>query len=328
MQTVQAIVTAAKIESAKSPYDTIHIKVLYPAQNTESDLAKNWGILPVDTTKAPFPIVIFFNGFNCNAQKYQWLGVELAQTGLVVVMFDWVGESLPGLVSFTPGFDIEKRKREFYGTGPTASALPAILAKLEQLQTEGILAGTLDLQNIILGGHSEGGRVAIENATPKFFPQVVASFAYGSHTAGATMLGYEPNTILPLADTRPRLLIGGTCDGVIANSSHHFGLTTQDPITPVTRTFQEAITGGQDNSYLLILAGANHYSIADTVDSTLAAPFKDFPATQPQENFRSLLATTINLFIDAHVRQQPEAFPKLEQLLTDAHPLIQSFERK
>lgn len=328
MQTVKAFITAAKVESAKSPYDTIHIKILYPAQNTESDFTKNWGMLPVDTTKAPLPVLIFFNGFNCDAQKYQWLGVELAQTGLVVVMFDWVGESLPGLISFTPGFDIEKRKREFYGTAPTASALPAILATLEQLQSEGLLAGTLDLQNIILGGHSEGGRVAIENATPRFFPQVVASFAYGSHTAGATMLGYEPDSILPLADTCPRLVMGGTCDGVIAYSSHHFGLTTKDSITPVIRTFQEAITGGQNNSYLLILEGANHYSIADTVDSTLAAPYQDLNTTQPQENFRLLLATVINLFINAHVRHQPEALQKLEQLLSEPHPLIRSFERK
>ncbi|MBD2347274.1 alpha/beta hydrolase family protein [Anabaena subtropica] len=328
MQTVQALLTAAKVESAKSPYDTIHIKILYPAQNIDSDLEKNWGMLPVDAAKAPFPVVIFFNGFNCDAQKYQWLGIELAQTGLVVVMFNWIGESLPGLVSFTPGFDIEKRKREFYGTAPTASALPAILAKLEDLQTEGILAGTLDLQKIILGGHSEGGRLAMENANPSFFPQVVASFAYGSNTAGAIILGYEANTILPLPDTMPRLVMGGTCDGVIANSSSHFGLNTKDAITPVIRTFQEAILGGRGDSYLLLLEGANHFSIVDTVDSTLSIPFTDFLATQPQEDFRLLIADIINLFIDVHVRQQPEALPKLEQLLIVAHPLIKSFERK
>ncbi|ABA21765.1 conserved hypothetical protein [Trichormus variabilis ATCC 29413] len=328
MQTVQALLTAAKVDSAESPYDTIHIKVLYPAKNTDSNLEKNWGMLPVDAAQAPFPVVIFFNGFNCDAQKYQWLGIELAQTGLVVVMFNWVGESLPGLVSFTPGFEIEKRKREFYGTVPTASALPVILTKLAQLQSAGILSGTLDLEKIILGGHSEGGRVAMENANPNFFPQVVASFAYGSHTAGAVMLGYKPNTILPLPDTLPRLVIGGTHDGVIANSSAHFGLNTKDATTPVIRTFQEAIMGGRENSYLLLLRGANHFSIVDIVDSTLALPFKDIPATQPQEHFRLLLATIIHLFIDAHVRHQPEAFQKLEQLLIVTNPLIQSFERK
>lgn len=133
---------------------------------------------------------------------------------------------------------------------------------------------------------------------------------------------------MPLPDTLPRLVIGGTHDGVIASSSSHFGLNTKDATTPVIRTFQEAIMGGHENSYLLILRGANHFSIVDIVDSTLALPFKDIPATQPQEHFRLLLATIIHLFIDAHVRHQPEAFQKLEQLLIVTNPLIQSFERK
>lgn len=107
-----------------------------------------------------------------------------------------------------------------YGSAPTASALPALLAKLEQLQSEGILAGMLDLQRIILGGHSAGGRIAIENANPQFFPQVVASFAYGAHTMAGVIMGYEAGTVLPLSSSLPMLLIGGTCDGVIANNSH------------------------------------------------------------------------------------------------------------
>ncbi len=36
----------------------------------------------------------------------------------------------------------------------------------------------------------------------------------------------------------------------------------------------------------------------------------------------------ISLFIDAHVRRQPEASQLLEQLLSAANPLIKSFERK
>lgn len=46
-----------------------------------------------------------------------------------------------------------------YGSGPTASALPSLLTALEHLQTEGVLARLLDLNHIILGGHSAGDRV-------------------------------------------------------------------------------------------------------------------------------------------------------------------------
>ena len=35
---------------------------------------------------------------NCGCELYQWLAVKLAERGLVVVTFSWVGENLPGIV--------------------------------------------------------------------------------------------------------------------------------------------------------------------------------------------------------------------------------------
>ena len=215
-----------------------------------------------------------------------------------------------------------------YGTGPTASALPTLLAALEQLQAQGVLAGLLDLDHIVLGGHSAGGRVAIENADPRFFPQVVAAFAYGAHTAATVQQGYAPGCILPLPDAVPLLLMGGTCDGVIAKSSHRYGVTWDQPTTPVMRTFQEAIAGGRDDSYLLLVDGANHFSVADPFDATTGRPFLDFPATQPPDQVRHLVAEATGLFIDAHVRSQALALEALNQLLGSANPLVASFERK
>jgi hypothetical protein len=326
--TVRAFFQAAKIEGFQSPYDTIHLKILYPALMSRRKVERNREILPVDLEKAPFPVVIFFNGFNCDAQQYQWLAVKLAERGIVVILFNWIAETIPGIISLTPGVDFEKGKPKIYRTVPTASALPTMLAKVEQLQSEGILAGMLDLQRIILGGHSAGGRVAIENADPRFFPKVAASFGYGLHTMGTLLLGYEPGTILPLPDSLPLLLMGGTCDGVITYSRDRYGISLGNATTPVIRTFQEAITGGRNDSYLVLLDGANHFSIVDQLDSTLDTPSLDFPATQPQESFRLLMGEIISLFIDTHVRHQPEASQLLEQLLSAANPLIKSFERK
>jgi hypothetical protein len=68
--------------------------------------------------------------------------------------------------------------------------------------------------------------------------------------------------------------------------------------------------------------------MADSLDSTTGRPFLDFPATQPQENFRLLMGEIIGLFIDIHIRLQPEASQQLEQLLNATNPLIKSFERK
>ena len=324
---VRTIFRAAKVDSAQPPYDTIHLRVLYPAGMPGSETERDLGIVPADADQAPFPVVIFFSGVNCAPEMYQWLAIKLVERGLVVVTFAWVAENLPGIVGLTPGVDTAMWSPATYGTGATASALPALLGELKHLQAQGVLAGLLDLQKVVLGGHSAGGRVAIENADPRFFPQVVAAFAYGAHTAAPVMLGFKPCKILPLPDSLPLLLMGGTCDGVIANSSDRYGITLGDATTSVMRTFKEAISGGRDDAYLVLLEGANHFSIADPKDPTTGRPYLDFPATQPEEKIRSLMVETIGLFIDAHVRHQPKASQSLNQLLNATNPLIQFFER-
>lgn len=326
--TVRSFFRAAKVESAQPPYDTIHLKVLYPARISGSETEHSRGLVPADSDQTPFPVVIFFSGFKCGPEMYQWLAIKLVEQGLVVVTFAWVAENFPGTVSLTPGIDTAMWTPATYGTGPTASALPALLAELERLQAEGVLAGLLDLQKVVLGGHSAGGRVAIESADPRFFPQVTAAFAYGADTAGVVMLGHEPGTILPLADSLPLLLMGGTRDGIIAKSSDRYGISPTDATTSIIRTFKEAISGGRNDAYLVLFEGANHFSISHPNDPTTGSSLMDFPATQPEDEIRSLMVEAISLFINAHVRHQPEASQALNQLLATANPLVKFFECK
>jgi dienelactone hydrolase len=324
---VRSLVDAVKVVDATAPYDTIHLKVFYPAQMSGTDSEQRIGSVPADRQSDPFPIVIFFGGINCGWESYQWLAVRLAARGLVVVTFNWIAANLPGILALTPGVDIKNLAPNIYGTAPTASALPAIVLALERLNSEGVLAGLLDLNRLILGGHSAGGRVAIESANPSFYPQVVAAFAYGAHTAAIVQLGYPAGTILPLADALPMLLIGGTCDGVIANSSSLYGLTWERPTTPIERTFQ-AMAGSSNDRYLLLLAGANHFSIADPVDLTLGTSALDFPATQPPAQTREILAEAIGLFIDVHVRNRSTAIGDFERLQTSPNDAIATFTCK
>ena len=127
----------------------------------------------------------------------------------------------------------------------------------------------------------------------------------------------------------PMLVMGGTCDGIIAQSSFRYGLDKwETPASPTIRTFKEAIFGGRNDSYLVILEGANHLSIADGVDSTTGRAYLDFPASQPQEQYRALIAEIVVNFIEAHVRQNKEALEKLARLLETKNPLIAKIERK
>ena len=324
--TVRAFFRAATISSAKPPYDTLHLKIFYPADLSANQPNSRSGDAPANSQLAPFPVVIFFSGINCNSERYQWLAVELAQQGLVVVLFTWVSEYLPGNTGLTPGTDLSQTTPDTYGTAATALALPTLLAELERLQTEGVLAGLLNLEQIILGGHSAGGRLALENANPQFYPQVTAAFAYGAHTAAATMLGFPPNTILPLSGGRSLLLMGGTCDGVIAANSGYYGMPAGDPTGAILRTFHEALSGGREDAYLVLVEGANHFAMVDPLDTTIAQAVNDLPTTHPVADIRAFMAKTIGLFIAAHVQQNAPALQELQQ--HSSHPLVAQFERK
>ncbi len=325
--TVQAFWKAIKVENAQPPYDTIQLKVFYPAST--SDNQQTFSPNQANPAEAPFPVVIFFSGINCNLAMYEWLAGELVSRGLVVVLFNWLAENIPGSVSLTPGVDLATFSPDVYGTIPSALALPSLLAELEQLNTVGILANLLDLQKIVLGGHSAGGRVALENANPRFFNQVAAAFSYGAHTAAPIQIGYDPSTILSLPSSVPMLLIGGTQDGVIANNSGIYGIDTwETPATPVTRTFKEAISRKQGDCYLVLLEGANHFSVVDRLDPTLQVAALDYPPTQSQARIRSIIGSIVGLFIDLHIRQQSKASSQLERLLEDNNSLVASFKCK
>ncbi|WP_373539603.1 alpha/beta hydrolase family protein [Chamaesiphon sp.] len=323
---IRSLFHTVKVADAVTPYDTIQLQVFYPGMS-DRPLTQEMGNLPADPQQAPFPVVIFFSGINCGADSYRWLAVKLAARGLVVVTFNWIAENLPGMVALTPGVELKNLAPNIYGTAPTASALPALLAGLMELNSQGVLAGLLDLERVILGGHSAGGRVAIESANPSFYPQVIASFSYGAHTAAIVQLGYAAGTILALPDALPMMLIGGTCDGVIASNSSLYGVIGERPTTPIERTFQ-AMTGGDRDRYLLLVEGANHFTIADPVDPTIGTAYLDFPATQSDEQSRDLIAEAIGLFIDSHVRCQVQSIAALDRLLVSKHPAIARLERK
>lgn len=304
---VRALFRQAVVPEADAPYDRLSLKVFYRAVQADSVAAKNTGIVAPDTSGAPFPIVIFFGGVNVSAESYQWLAVELARQKLIVVTFNWVTDRLSGGVpGLTPGVDLKFLTPSTYGTGPSGAAIAPILAELQKMQTDSPLAGLLDLDRIVFGGHSAGGSIALTNCDSRYFPQAIAAFSYGAHAQGSTMLGFEPDTILPVASDKPFLILGGTQDGVITASANRYGKEMGDPVGPLQQTFDRAFGAERADRYLIILGGANHFSIAYPLDETTARSFLDQPATRNDAETRQLLTDLIIEFINTSVGRKIE----------------------
>ena len=119
----RALYRAICIPDAPAPYDRLLMKILYPAVYTGSDIERNTGILPVEMSAAPYPVVIFFNGSNVESKSYQWLAEVLTLRGMVVVLFDYLNEVMPGAITLTSGVDIDAIKPANYGSRPTVPTL-------------------------------------------------------------------------------------------------------------------------------------------------------------------------------------------------------------
>ena len=313
---VRSFWRAVQVETEDPPYNTIHLKIYYPFSDERGNLEK-----------FPLPVVIFFNAVNCESRMYHWLAIELVESGAIVVTFNWVADNPTGTINLSPGVDLNSWKKS-YGKLPTASGLPSILNELERLQSIEKLRGIIDLEKIILGGHSIGGRVALENADPYWFSRVKAAFGYAAHCLTPVALRYSRATLRQLPSQLPILLMGGTKDGIIAKSSSSYGLEGNDPIAPLIDTFSEGFSSENNDKYLVLFQGANHYSIADPIDLTQENIYTDFPSMRPQEEYRNLIGKIIVNFIQAFVCHNTFAQVRLDCILDIDNPLIAKVARK
>jgi dienelactone hydrolase len=157
------------------------------------------------------------------------------------------------------------------------------------------LHNVLNLNNIILGGHSAGGTIALQNA--QFFEQVQAVFSYAGHTMASTMLGFAPGTVLNIGSKRT-LLMHGDRDGVIAASRVRYGTTEQNP-DPVAKTFDEAYqSSAESEAYDVLIEGANHFAVAHPLDETTGRFFLDQEMARPAEEIRNQIAELVKAFIN------------------------------
>ncbi|MGI9235786.1 MAG: alpha/beta hydrolase family protein [Woeseiaceae bacterium] len=318
----RAIYRACEVPDADAPYDRATLKIFYPALPDDSEQQRNTGLVPADPSSAPYPLVIMMPGINVGPESYAWLAKALAMQGIVTVTYSLVAEEMPGYISLTPGLDLAAITPDTYGTLPSATAVAAVLEALEKENAAGVLKGCIDTGRTILAGHSAGGSVALYNANPAWFPQVQGAIAYGAHAAASTVLGFADNTILNLPSEVPMLLIGGTHDGVIANSAHRYGTAEAQRTDPVQQTFESGIASERNDSYFIEIQGANHFSLAWPPDDSTGRHFleESEEINSEGEAIRTLLAELFVNFIQDTCAGITEHMRKLE-----GHELIATY---
>ena len=296
----RAFYRAIAIDGLTAPYNTATLKIYYPALHAATEAQRNSGFIPADPARAPFPVVIMMPGINVGPEAYGWLAIALAQRGIVTLTYSLVSEEIAGLVSISPGIDLHHLKPEHFGKAPSAVALAAIIAELHKIQHNSVLKGLLNLDKIIVGGHSAGGTVALLNGNPQWFPGLAGIFSYAAHTAAATPLGWPDGSYLPTPSLLPTLVLGGENDGVIAGSQMRYGNSTDNSASEkLEQTFKQAISSARGDCHLAILAGANHFAIAYPEDNSTGRAFLDREQTRPAQQIRETLQETIGLFIES-----------------------------
>lgn len=313
---IRSIPYAAQVESAAPPFNTLHLRIFYPARPTGNEWELETGQMAVDETLAPLPIVVFLPGVNCPAETYFWLAHDLAARGVAVVLYNWVAENIPGRISLTPGLNRTALTPENYGQEISAAALPAILQALAQLNTNGVLTGKLNLQRLVLGGHSAGGILALMNANPAFLPQVVGAFSYCSSPFPTLMFGGWPAGEVPaLPSATPLLILGATEDGIGDMHNRSIGLPEQTGAQTIEAAFEHMVTSTRGDAYLGILRGANHHTLCHPRDDTLGRTFADSLAAGDEVVLREKLLLVIGYFVEAIARSNDELLQSLKSEL-------------
>lgn len=326
---VRALYRAARVAGREAPYDNLTLKIYYPCNYGGSFEERDTGFIPPDRARAPFPVVVVMPGINISHEAYGWIAQELAKAGFAAVTYSWLTVEIGERISLSPGVALDSLHRDRYGSEPSCPALPAILDELERVQRDSLLAGCLDPDCIVLGGHSAGGTMALVNANPHWIPGVRGAFAYAAHTAGNLRLGWPEDSVMPLSASLPLLIMGGNRDGVIAASGYRYrDGGRDDPDDRIERTFREGAKGDGGGRHLLIVDGANHFSFVWPRDTTTGRPYLDRKARGGGKRLRAYLAALVVSFCRRVCMEDTDSATVFDGLCHSGHPLAAVAETK
>ena len=284
MTRVRAVYDAVAVPGADRPYDVAHLVVHYPAVAADGDPAL--GI--VAPASGSLPVVLLAGNFNCPPELYAWLAKRLAARGCAVVTWQHVTALFGGRAGLSTGVDLSAVTPEAFGSRTPSRLLPALL---EQLPKTADVGPAIDLDRVVLGGHSAGGTLALLCSSWLGAP----AFSYGGHTRTQVPQGFGEDHYLPLGDGPPLLLLGGTDDGIgdaIARQQTGRAL----PGHPMAVTAERAVPPGRACE-VVIVEGANHYSFCEGYDGTSGRGYLEAPASGDPVAVREEIAGHVERFV-------------------------------
>lgn len=218
------------IQPTGRPTDRIQFTLDYSFKGAKE---QRQAILFVPQRAEKVPLVVFINGGSIDGDRYDWLGSMLSSNGFGAAIIQQDGNS---------GVD-----RMLW--------LDAVLARLSEEQ----FRSKVDLDKVILGGHSFGGLcvLCINSAESCPIPHVggpmpsnvIGSFTLNSHMQPPNSPQFED----PVSIEKPVMMLLGTNDAYSRQTDVE---TTYGRLT------------GKGPFFLVSIAGANHFQSVDCLDAT------------------------------------------------------------
>lgn len=253
--------------------------------------------LTYDAARERQPVLIFLSGADVPHEKYAWLAEGLAARGIATCLSSTVASFGPTTCLLSLPYDLARLASEdaYRAAAPSADGLRCLLDDLAALECD-----ALDLSHVTLGGHSTGGRAALDVVAfgcGDAFPEIRAAVAYGASFVNGPSSPLAPGTCFDFDASRgagvPLLLLGGERDGVSAALSD-----ARDPSETLRRTFDAAKAGAAPVD-LVVLRGANHMSCARPPEPACGAaaadlaPAPGFDAAAFEASFCDLVAAHV-----------------------------------
>ena len=209
----------------------------------------------------------------------------------------WVAPLFGGRAGLSTGIDLGAVTPEAFGSRIPSQLLPAVLDALPGVADVG---PALDLDRLVLGGHSAGGTTALLCSSWLGAP----AFSYGGHTRTQVPQGFGEDHYLPLGDGPPLLLLGGTGDGVPdAIARAQTGRASGGH--PMRLTLERAVPEGRQ-AWCVLVEGANHYSLCEGYDGTSGRGYLEAAATGDPAAVRERLASLVLAFLDVVLHGGPD----------------------